>query len=263
MRRLNILEALRRSGAREILILSGTAIGVPTGIADLWTDGFRSYLTIASDAVDSAQSIQQWLEQTSGVGAVNFVRSSASDVVNNVLERFQATYPDERHVLRIRDVNGRQHKIDVTDTDEPERPILANYGLIEEKDLTPVMPDELTEQEFVSFFKNSADSWRPYAAGLPWRAIPSTRSVSRICLRRLDDVGPESNCIAYISSEPGAGGSTLARTLAWEVAQQGYPVLVAKPIPFAPDALPVVNYLTRVHRVVVSLTDADTSRKHR
>ena len=43
-------------------------------------------------------------------------------------------------------------------------------------------------------------------------------------------------------------GTTLARVLAWECARQGYPVLIAKPLPFVPDALPVVNFLNGVHR---------------
>ncbi|MBI3757985.1 MAG: hypothetical protein HY267_08410 [Deltaproteobacteria bacterium] len=66
--------------------------------------------------------------------------------------------------------------------------------------------------------------------------------------------GAEGNCIAYIASESGAGGTTFARALAWECALQGYPVLLARPFPFVPDALPLTNFLTRVQNTVESLT---------
>ncbi|WP_454874710.1 hypothetical protein [Paraburkholderia xenovorans] len=76
-------------------------------------------------------------------------------------------------------------------------------------------------------------------------------------MQRLDTVGSEDNCIAYISSESGAGGTTLARALAWECAREGYPVLVAKPISFLPEALPLVNFLNRAS----VLAEEELSRK--
>ena len=69
-------------------------------------------------------------------------------------------------------------------------------------------------------------------------------------MKRLDAVGSEENCIAYIMSEEGAGGTTLARTLAWEFAREGYPVMFAKPVPFAPDALAIGNLLNRAHHLI-------------
>jgi hypothetical protein len=55
----------------------------------------------------------------------------------------------------------------------------------------------------------------------------------------------EDNVVAFIASESGAGGTTLARVLAWEAAREGYPVLIAKEVPFVPDALPLTNFLKR------------------
>ena len=48
-------------------------------------------------------------------------------------------------------------------------------------------------------------------------------------------------------SESGAGGTTLARAMAFACAREGYPVLLAKQIPFVLDPLPLSNFLTRVH----------------
>ena len=51
----------------------------------------------------------------------------------------------------------------------------------------------------------------------------------------------------YLVSESGAGGTTLARSMAFACAREGYPVLLAKQIPFNLEPLPVTNFLTRVH----------------
>lgn len=74
---------------------------------------------------------------------------------------------------------------------------------------------------------------------------------------RLDARGAEENCIAYITSEDGAGGTTFARMLGWEFAGKGYPVLIAKPFPFIPNAVSVANFLSRVR----TASDDDTSDK--
>ena len=70
-------------------------------------------------------------------------------------------------------------KIDITDADEPERPITEWYSLIQERDLAGVMPEELSEEEFVAFFRDPTISWRPYAAGLPWIRRSETKKAGR------------------------------------------------------------------------------------
>ena len=143
----------------------------------------------------------------------------------------------------MRDQTGTFHRVDVTEIDEPERPIFEQYSIIEDRHLTPLTTDEFSEEDFVGFFQNPEASWRPYAAGLPWIRDARGRKTLESCLKRLDAVGSEENCIAYIMSEEGAGGTTVARMLAWEYAREGYPVLVAKPLPFVPDALAIGKLL--------------------
>lgn len=248
LRRMTMLEELRRSGVREILVISGNEDPVPPELKDLWSSGFRSHLTFVSAATDAEKILSSWIDETNGIAAVNLFNIPPSQVVEEVLARYSVTYPEDRHVIRLRDRHGSYHKIDVTEADEPERPIFEWYSLIEARDLTPIMPEELSEEEFISFFQNPGESWRPYAAGLPWmRDAQSMKTLSN-CMKKLDAIGAEENCIAYISSESGAGGTTLARALAWEFAGEGYPVLLAKPLPFVPDALTVTNFLTSVHR---------------
>ena len=246
LRRMTMLEELRRSGVRELLVLSSEGDPVPLDLTDLWSSGFRSYLTFVSDAPEADSQLVDWLTDADGIAAANLLRISSLQLVKNILARFAATYPEDRRVIRVRDVSGNVHKVDVTDVDDPERPILEQYSFVEERDLVPLVPDEILEEDFVRFFQNPEGSWRPFAAGLPWIRDTTTKKLLTRFFRLLDVTGSEENCVAYIASESGAGGTTLARALAWEFAKDGYPVLVAKPLPFAPNALTIANFSSRI-----------------
>ncbi len=148
----------------------------------------------------------------------------------------------------------------MTEIDDVERPIMDPYDVIQERDLAIVVPEDLDEEEFIGFFEGRQNSWRAYAAGVPWpRDEHAWRAFERL-LRKLDTVGSPENKIAYIAAQPGAGGTTLARAVAFEAARAGYPTLVAKSIPFAPDALPVVAYLTRAHQAVLAVGKHETAK---
>ena len=149
-----------------------------------------------------------------------------------MLGRYQETYPEGRRVIRVRDVRGTYHKVDVTELDEPERPVIERYTVIEERHLARLTPEELSETDFVEFFRDTSQSWRPYQAGLPWTRDAECRTRLVGYLKKLIPVGPEENSIAYIASESGAGGTTLARSLAWECAREGYPSFSLNSCPF-------------------------------
>ncbi len=267
LRRITMLESLHRSGTREILVISGDNDPIPPELQELWSDGFRSYLTFISDANNADKMLDEWLEKTNSVNTASFLQLSTNQVVRDILARYTESYPENRQVIRIRDYSGKSfQKIDVTEEDEPERPILEYYSLIEERDLAPLTPEELSEESFISFFQNPEASWQPYAAGLPWIRDEQSKIELKKLLKKLDSNGAEQNCIAYIASESGAGGTTLSRILAWECAREGYPVLLARPIPFVPDTLPIVNFLHRVHSKVEDKTtqsqDTEFSRRY-
>jgi hypothetical protein len=250
LRRLTMLEELRRSNVRQVLVVSGDDDPIPTELKELWASGFRSFLTFASDRTDSAQIVERWLDGQAGVAAANLWRLPTTRLVEDIVARYAARYPEERIIIRVRDQSGAVHSIDVTETDEPERPIFEQYSVLQDRDLAPLTSAELSEDDFVAFFQNPESSWRPYAAGLPWLRDDEARKHVGTYLKRLDTGGSEENCIAYVLSEPGAGGTTLARMLAWEYAREGYPVLIAKSLPFVPDALAIGNFLNRAHREV-------------
>jgi len=247
LRRLTMLEELRRSNAKHIVVLSIEGEPVPAELAELWASGFRAHLTIVSGSPDAKSALRDWLDRTDGVASASLLSLEPSAAVESFLERYFAVYPEHRVVVRVRDRRGSLIQVDLTEIDEPERPLLSVYSLIEERHLAPLAPHELSETDFVEFFRTADASWRPYAAGLPWVRDPEARNSLAKYLKRLDSVGSEDNVVAFIASESGAGGTTLARVLAWEAAREGYPVLVAKEVPFVPDALPLTNFLKRAH----------------
>ena len=255
-RRMAMLEELRRSEVRQIVIVSGDQDPVPPELEELWSSGFRSFLTFATDARDGPTVFENSISEVEALNAATLLRSSVGHTTSDILTRFARTYPEEVVVIRLRDRSGAFSTFDVTVLDDPERPVLDYYDIIQERDLAMLAPDQLTEEEFVSFFENPDVSWVPYAAGLPWeRDDQAKRRIARL-VEKLDAVGPEENCIAYLTAEPGAGGTTLARALAWGFAQEGYPVLVAKVLPFVPDALSLANFLNRVR---IERENADSS----
>ena len=263
LRSVTMLEALRRSGARQLLLVSVHEAPVPPSLTRLFASGFRAHLTFVADRAASDQSIFRWLQATPSVVAANLATGPVTAFLEQILDRYAEVYPDERRVIRVRNQDGKTESVDVTDVDEPERPVLQSYTLIEERDLRPLLPAELSDEEFTAFFANAEASWRPYAAGLPWMRTPDTLRILLRYLAKLDTGGANRNCIAFVAAESGAGGTTLARTLAWESARHGYPVLIAKPLPFVPDALPVRNFLKRAHEQVHRTTTLDPHHSSR
>lgn len=251
LRRMTMLEEVRRSTVRDILVLSDDDDPLPPDLKDLWSSGFRTNITVVSNAARASESLKTWAKQFGNV-VLTLASSSIDFAIPDLLTRYEVTYPEQRRVIRVRNASGAFRNIDVTELDEPERPILGCYSLIEERDLRVVTQTELTEKEFVSFFQDPAASWRPYAAGLPWIRDPQCPKKLGQYLRRLDSEGADENCIVCISSESGARGTTLARSLAYLCARDGYPVLLAKQLPFAPDALPVANFLNRVRQSIAA-----------
>jgi hypothetical protein len=119
--------------------------------------------------------------------------------------------------------------------------------LIQSKDLRLMLPSELSREEFAGFFDRSVESWKPYAAGLPWRRNWNAREKLFDALKDVSQAGPSENRILSIISESGAGGTTFSRMLAFEAASHGYPTLVARPGLRNPQVLELSNFLYRTH----------------
>lgn len=260
LRRMTMLGGLRRSGVRHLVIVSDEDGAAPTELAGLIDAGFQPFVTLVSATEAGLATASAWAEGKAGGRPAQIVRLTPSDFVLALVARYGEIYPADGVVVRVRHGNGSTDIIDLTDVDDIERPILDAYDVIQERDLAIVSPQDLKEEEFTSFFEGGQESWRAYAAGVPWlRDEHAWRTFERL-LGKLDTVGSPENKIAYIAAQPGAGGTTLSRAIAFEAARVGYPTLVAKPIPFTPDALPIVGYLTRAHQAYLAAVQHGTTK---
>jgi hypothetical protein len=265
LRRLEMLDRLLQSQVQHLVILSGGSEFVPPELQQLWDAGFRTSLTFCTGSATATDALSTWARTLSGAKTVTLLTCPAVELLTHLPSRFSEIYPEDRLFVRMRARSGRVLPVDLTHSDDPEYSILSHYEVIKERDLIPLAPNELSETELVSFFQNAAGSWAPYAAGLPWTRDSAAQRRLRSLLAKLDEVGSDENAIAYVTSEPGAGGTTFVRSLARSVALLGYPVVVAKDFPFEPDAQSLGSFLNRIriaYREAFSVRPDSVSDSH-
>ncbi len=113
----------------------------PNLLADLWASGFRCHLSCVADASTAEREIVEWLAGSSS--NATSISVAADRFIESPYILFAKIWLEERRMLRVRDVQGTLHKIDVTEADEPERPILNFYSLIQAqswRDANPGFP---------------------------------------------------------------------------------------------------------------------------
>ncbi len=248
LRQLTMLDELRRSNVRQLVVVGDADKPFPTSLAHIWDTGFRTRLTVVDASEDASQRLAAWLD-THGQGPTASVISlDPEDFAERLVAAFNANYEDVHAVVRQRDEAGTIHQVDLTGIDDPERPILESYDLILDHDCTSLTPEELPEDAFNAFFRGEFNDWRAFAAGLPWIRDKGAWRTLHAQLGRLDSAGAQENRVTYVTSEPGAGATTFTRQLAYMAAKAGYPTLIAKGSPFTPDALPLINFLTRARQ---------------
>jgi hypothetical protein len=216
---------------------------MPEELSGLWSDGFRAFISVVSSAKDSEERLSQWVQQV-GTSPIGLIPLDSRYFVDDIVLRYTETRSG-RLILRLRDASGLPHRLDVTSLDDPEHPLLSRYELLTEDTLLPLLPTDLRPEEVERFFKDPRSSWRPYAAGMPWRRDPRPSETLKLALRKIDREGVTANRLLNISAESGAGATTFLRDLAWSFAAEGYPTLLAKPSPFTPSGIEVASYMSR------------------
>ena len=242
-RRLNMLEELTRRSPKHLVILAGHNFTIPQELAELWADGFRTLITIVSDAVDATTSVEEWRE-TTGARVLGLISAPPPTFSIDFVRRYTLPRSD-RLILRLRDAKGHLHQLDITGLDDPEHPILGRYELLTEEHLLSLLPEDLEATDVAGFFNDPSTSWRPFAAGMPWKREPTAAETVKRTLRRLDREGAEENQVFFVSAESGAGATTFVRDLAWICAADGYPTLLSTPTPFAPNGMEIASYISR------------------
>ena len=247
-RRLNMINHLVAAKPRTVVLVSA---GQDQPLADffaLWKEeSFRSLLCLISASETDAKRMDDWLGESGSAPAVDFCDAPLSILVPSVVGRLKALSSADRLIIRKINQQGAVSDVDITHSELIERPLLDRYDVIRARDLHLLQPDELAKEEFDAFFTKSSSSWKPYAAGLPWPRDRKAVNALITALKAVAQAGPSENCICSLVSEAGAGGTTMARMMAFEAASLGYPVLLARQALEQPDPLEVSSFLHRVH----------------
>jgi len=239
-----MLEELNRRAVRHLVVLAGPKLTMPEELEGLWADGFRTVVTVVSDAPDAPEKLGQWVSAVHSPLPAGLISSSATAFAEDLVPRYVDSRSD-RLIVRLRDAVGALHRLDITGLDDPEHPLLGRYELLTENLLLPLQSTDLRAEEVEAFFQDPRSSWRPYAAGMPWLRAPEARDVLKQAFRKLDREGVDANRLFYVSSETGAGATTFVRDLAWSFASEGYPALLARPIPLSPSGVELASFMSR------------------
>ena len=245
-RRLNMLNILNNDRPKRILLLSNGKESPLEDIFSMWEEGLRSLLTIVSNSNEDMIRIDEWLVSGVGVNAVSLITMELKPFKENLLARLLVEIPEEKVIIRVRNTEVGVFDIDITDCEAIEQPVLDRYEIIQTQHLRKKRPDDLSKENVKSFFDKSNNDWTPYAAGLPWDRKSSATSEVLKELKKLENDGADENKIFYLSSESGAGGTTFARWLAYNAAQEGFPTLLAKQTSFRPESTEIKSFLHRI-----------------
>lgn len=251
-RRVNSLRRLLGFAPHAILVLTNRPDELLSEYEHLWNEeGFRANLSLASESDEAAGAVKRWLAGQSRPPLVDVVTGPIGRIGPDLVSRAESLFPERGVSVRLVEPDGNFRSLDISDCELAEQPLLDRYDIIQETHLRPLLPDELSEHDFNAFFDRSKLTWAPFAAGLPWNRFPSAE---RGILRELELVrgqGSQSTHAVKIVSEPGAGGTTLARQLGYVAAAAGFPTLVAKQTQFRPDLTEVSRFLLRVRNKAV------------
>ncbi len=244
-RRLNMIDMLKTIGPKVVVVLSNGTEQPLASLMDLWQEGFRTQVVVVDSENRESTRLDNWVMTPEGPQVVDHLLLSLESLSSELGERLVAELTPDRLFIRVGDGKITLN-VDITDCELAEQPMLDRYEVIPATSLHRRHPEDLTEEEFNTFFDRSRFCWKPYAAGLPWRR--DTKASERIIrsLRQASDDPDEFPPIWFIASDTGAGGTTLARTLAFDAAMAGYPTLIAKSVLGRPEPTEVRKFLDRV-----------------
>ncbi|MGI4843371.1 MAG: hypothetical protein ACRYF7_08635 [Janthinobacterium lividum] len=256
-RRLNVYKELALASPSRLVVAGHRTTEIIEIVSELWDADFRSRVDVITANLEELEQARDIFKRLGGLSVATLVSQPFLEMAHEIWDRAKALLPSASIRIRVTTDDKQVEELDISQAELPEHPVLDRYRLIKSEDLVRVTPEDLTIDDISGFFDKSIQSWRPFAAGLPW--IPDRSAITELIadMRAVRRKGPEANALRYIWSDPGAGGTTLARTLGFEVAQTGYPVLVAEDSLGLPNALELASFLYRVYQ-----TENATSQGH-
>ena len=116
--------------------------------------------------------------------------------------------------------------VDISDCIDRSYPITQAFDLIS---VNAFLKDRaITEDEVRSFLEDPTSSWLPYAEGVPYPRHRLFRESLQRHLKRFGREGHAASCTAWLTADDGSGVTTALRQICFDVAREGFPVLVAR-----------------------------------
>lgn len=264
-RRANMIGRLLDTKPQMLVVLSGGTPEPLEEVIDLWQgEDFRAHVSVVSTSPADTERLEQWMSQPAHPPVIQLVDATIPAFASDVASRIESRISDTQLAIQVR--WGRElRQLDVTECELVENPILDRYDLIQRRDLNRLLPEELPDDAIEKFFDRSAfddrsaTRWLPYAAGLPWvRDKSAVPNVLR-ALGKVEAAGADENRLLLLPSEPGAGGTTVSRAIAFEIASAGYPTLVASPAYFRPEVTELSRFLLRVRQRQLQVAGDDAA----
>jgi hypothetical protein len=251
-RRLNMLNELAKARSKEVVILSSGTIDPLQELFNLWDEGFRASISVVSSATEDRQRLESWLDRPNSPTAIGLHEQTLDDLVADIEHRISVEIPENRIIIRVKWGKEIFDDVDITDCESIEYPILDRYEILRSHQVKPLLREALPREDFGAFFDRSKHTWSPYAAGVPWHRSGQVFAELMKALNKVEARGSEANRILYVASESGAGGTTMARMLAFRSAVAGFPVLVARESFFRPELTEITTFLNRAQKAIGS-----------
>lgn len=250
IRRGNMTAKLRDLEPRRVVVVGPSPLAAVEDLVDLWDSEFRALLTLVTDQAAALGEAAERLRHLTNLSVVQWLKQEPIEFARELTRELSRVSVEASVLVDVQVPGGPIVQVDLARAELAEQPIADICEFIRTRDLLPVAPADLREEEFQKFFARGAFSWRPYAAGLPWVPDPApTKELLKQLKRQLNDP-PGSVQVTSVVSEPGAGGTTQARLLAFEAARAGFPVLLVKQQSEVPSMLELTGFLFRAVKEV-------------
>ena len=259
LRRYSMIKRATEQPQRVLVVLSNGNESTIANLVELWDEGFRARVVFVSSKESEFGLLETSFRAHFSISTITGVGDSTESFSDKIVSQYFERLGTDSLRIRIRDRSKNMRVVDVSTAERDEQPILDRYDLITEKELDPILPEDLKDDEIANFFQRSGLEWRPYAAGLPWQRDTKYRQQVIKSLRLAHERGPEQNKVLLLPAEPGSGGTTLMRLYAYEAAKEGYPAIVARPMDFRPDSLELASFLFEMHRLCSKEDSQDSS----
>lgn len=255
-RRLNMTARLRELEPRRVIVVGANNDSAIEDLLSLWETEFRSLLSFVTDDIGFQKQCDGQLSEFAGLNVLQWIVKPAEEFAAALLSRLEEVARPSALTVSVQVTGGTKLEVDLAKAELAEQPISDMCEFVLVRDTLPVSAEDLREPEIHGFFTRGVQSWRPFAAGLPW---VSDSKAERSLLAALHDQlaeGGASVQVLSIISEPGAGGTTQARVLALAAARAGFPTLLIKQESSMPSPLELTGFLFRSTQEVLHLAAA-------